>query len=73
MSLSPIQKRALKIALIVGTILAAINYGDKILAQEMAGRDWLKLMLTYVVPYCVSLYSALAAQKNSHSPADQAK
>ncbi|MFL0810297.1 MAG: nitrate/nitrite transporter NrtS [Agarilytica sp.] len=60
-----IQIRAIKIALIVGSILACINYGDKMYLGEMNTLDWTKLFATYVVPYCVSLYSGLLAQKQS--------
>lgn len=58
-----IHLRALKIALLVGTILAAINYGDKIWLGTMSLSDWFKLGVTYGVPYLVSLYSGLNAAK----------
>jgi len=49
-----------KVALVVGSILALINYGDRILLRyDMAPLDWLKLALTYCVPYCVSTYGAV--------------
>lgn len=65
MALPTLHKRALKVALVVGTILAAINYGDKLITSNMMPLDWLKLCLTYAVPYCVSVYSALAATRNN--------
>ena len=49
-------QRALRVAAVVGTILIAINQGDKILAGEFLPL-W-KLVLTYCVPYSVSTYSA---------------
>jgi hypothetical protein len=55
--------RAIKVAIVVGTILGAINYADKLILGTMVPTDWVKLGLTYLVPYCVSLYSALAARK----------
>lgn len=54
---------ALKVALIVGTILAIINHGDKILALSLTDQDILKIILTYCVPYCVSTWSAVRAIK----------
>ncbi len=61
---SPIVvKRAMKIALIVGTLLAFINHGDKILSMSLSGQDWLKVLLTYLVPYGVSTWSAVGAIK----------
>jgi hypothetical protein len=58
-----IHKRAIKIALIVGTLLCIINYGDKIINQHMTSSDWIKMLLTYFVPYGVSLYSAISTLK----------
>jgi hypothetical protein len=52
--------RSLKVGLVVGTILALINYTDRIVGGAMTGVDWLKLALTYLVPYCVSTYASIA-------------
>lgn len=52
--------RSLKVGLVVGTILALINYTDRALAGDMAGGDLIKLTLTYLVPYCVSTYASVA-------------
>ncbi len=56
-----IVRRAIKVALIVGTIIGAINYGDKLLAGSITVRDMVKIVLTYLVPYCVSTWSAVQA------------
>ena len=53
--------RAIKIAVIVGTILAFINHGEKVMSLSLSGEDWLKVFLTYLVPYCVSTWSATGA------------
>ena len=48
-----------KVALFVGSILALINYGDRIfLHHDMRTIDWIKIAVTYCVPYCVSTYGA---------------
>lgn len=52
---------AIRVALVVGTLLIAINYGDKILAGSLTPADWIKMFLTYCVPYCVSSYSSAKA------------
>lgn len=51
---------ALRVALVVGTVLNAINQGGAILA----GNDiaWFHLLLNYLVPYCVASYSAARNQ-----------
>jgi hypothetical protein len=48
-----------RVALLVGTILASINYGDRIVfSGDMRAIDWVKLAVTYCVPYCVATYGA---------------
>ena len=59
--------RALKIALVVGTILATINHGDAIVEATMTTTAWVKVLLTFCVPYGVSWYSAVQAE--SRAPA----
>ena len=54
-----IVKTAVKVAVVVGTILAVINYRDSIVGGAMESGDWLRVALTYHVPYCVSTYSAV--------------
>lgn len=60
--------RGLRVGIIVGTILVAINQGGLILDGVMPPL-W-KILMTYVVPYCVSSYSSAAnmvahARKNA--------
>ncbi len=54
-----LQKRALVIALVVGTMLNCINQGPEVL--DGGSLNWFKLVLTYIVPYFVSVYSAVAS------------
>ena len=53
--------RAVKVALVVGTLLIAINHGDALLAGEIDGARGLKMLLTLFVPYAVSTYSSVGA------------
>ncbi len=53
--------RALRVAALVGSVLVVINHADRLLAGTMVAADWLKVALTYCVPYCVATYSAVAA------------
>ncbi|MFN2099011.1 nitrate/nitrite transporter NrtS [Altererythrobacter sp. MF3-039] len=59
---APVAKRSLGVAIVVGTILTAINQGDLILAGRMPVL-W-KVALTYLVPYFVATYGAYAALAN---------
>lgn len=60
-----VVKRAAKIAVIVGIIIALINYGDRIMAGNMDTVAWLKGALTFLVPYCVSTYSSVMAVRDN--------
>ena len=53
--------RSLKIAAVVGTILVGINHGDLIIKGDTEKIEWYKIALTYIVPYCVSTYSAIVS------------
>lgn len=53
--------RGIKVALIVGTILTAINQGDLVIAGTVDGETAIKIALTYLVPYCVSTYAGVEA------------
>ncbi|MEH6470908.1 MAG: nitrate/nitrite transporter NrtS [Halopseudomonas sp.] len=57
-------------ALLVGTLLMLINYGESIIAGTMSAKDWLKVLLTYLVPYAVSTYSSVAASLSAHNSSD---
>lgn len=56
----PILIRAVIIALIVGSLLTLINQFERVATFELPNL-W-KMGLSYVVPFCVSLFSALAAK-----------
>jgi hypothetical protein len=53
-----VPRRSLYVALIVGTVLNLINQGDALLG--MATVNWLKVALTYCVPYAVCTYGAVS-------------
>jgi hypothetical protein len=55
----PVTTTALKIALLVGTVLAAINHGPSILEMSLTPAQYLQISLTYLVPYGVSTYSSV--------------
>jgi hypothetical protein len=62
-----------RVALFVGTILALINYADRIFLRcDMRALDWVKLAVTYCVPYCVATYGA-ARYAMRHAKANSGK
>ena len=59
----PVLGRALKVAAVVGSVLFAINQLDVVLTGQVTPVVVAKVGLTYLVPFCVSSYSALAANR----------
>jgi hypothetical protein len=55
----PVFRRALEVAAVVGTILFLINQLDVVLSGKVTPLVALKIVLTYLVPFLVSTYSAL--------------
>jgi len=56
---APVLKRSVAVSIVVGTVLCAINQGDAILAGQQP-IIW-KVVLTYIVPFCVATYGAYSA------------
>jgi hypothetical protein len=56
-----VVRRAVKMMAIVGCILALINHGDALVAGTMTATAWMKVFLTFAVPYCVSTISSVQA------------
>ncbi len=55
----PMLKRSLVAALVVGTVLTALNQGDTLLAGHWSNALYWKIPLTYCVPLMVATYGAL--------------
>jgi hypothetical protein len=59
-----VPRRSFYVALGVGTVLNLINQGDALLGSVSI--NWLKLILTYFVPYAVCTYGAVSHQLRTH-------
>jgi hypothetical protein len=57
-------KNALIVAVVVGTVLNTINNYDVIWEGNFTFRNVVKIILTYITPFCVSLYSSTKATKS---------
>ena len=53
-----VAKRAVIVAIIVGTILAFINHGDQIMSGNLTADGWIKIIATCFVPFTVSVVTA---------------
>ncbi len=56
-----VVQTALKLSIIVGTILGLINHGQDIFALTLSRGQIIQIMVTYLVPYSVSTYSSVSS------------
>lgn len=56
-----VVRRAIAYAVVVGSLLIAINHGDVILRGQLEFIHWVKMGLTVMVPYTVSTLSSVQA------------
>lgn len=59
----PTMRRSSLVALVIGTVLNAINQGPEILSGHWP--VWWKLVLTYFVPFAVASYGSFAAFRSA--------
>lgn len=63
----PSLRSTISVALVVGTVLFAINQLDVVLAGRAGGRVWLEVTLTFVVPFLVANYGLLVGASREHA------
>jgi hypothetical protein len=56
-----VLRRSGRVALLVGTILIAVNYFDRVFNESLMTIDYIKMMMTYCVPFCVSTHASVRA------------
>lgn len=57
--------RTISVALVVGTVLFAINQLDVVMSGKATAGTWIKAATTYLVPFFVANYGVLTA---THRP-----
>jgi len=58
---------ALLVALVIGSILNAINSFNIFINGDFTGSNITRIVLTYITPFCVSLYSSVRATKQKRN------
>ena len=58
---------ALRVALVVGTILFVINHGEALIQGEMRHDDWIFAAITYCVPFSVNLHGQITSRRQLQS------
>jgi len=61
-----VVKRATNVAIIVGTALNLINQWESIIALDISSISFTKLLLTYIVPFSVTIYTATVMKIEFH-------
>ena len=56
-----VSVNAFKVSMVVGSILVLINHGAMLMDLSLSLEVSIKIVLNYVVPYCVSTFSAVKA------------
>lgn len=54
---------AIKVALVVGSILFLINHGTAFSQGKMTKQRWFAALITYSVPYCVNIHGQYTSGK----------
>ena len=64
-----VVRRALRYAVIVGEILVTINHGGAIVRGDVPLARLAQMLLTVMVPYCVSTLSSVEATREARRKA----
>ena len=62
---SKLAPTALRVSLIVGSIWFTINHGAALAKGEMTKSRWLSGLITYLVPYSVSIHGQHTSRRRS--------
>ena len=57
---------SLKVAMVVGILLNLINQWEAITALDAGSIQWMKLLMTFCVPYLVSTYASVVTFLRKH-------
>lgn len=56
---------AIKVALVVGSVLFIINHAGAWLTGTMTTQRWVSAFLSYIVPYLVSIHGRVSSEKQN--------
>lgn len=58
-----VVRRGLAFSAVVGTVLVAVNHGDALTKGDISVMRAVKIVVTMLVPYCVSTISSIGAMQ----------
>ena len=53
---------AIKVSLVVGTMIFAINHGYALLNRKMTRQRWISGLISYLIPYSVNIHGQYVAR-----------
>ncbi|MGF1536489.1 MAG: nitrate/nitrite transporter NrtS [Elainellaceae cyanobacterium] len=59
---------AIRVAIVVGSLLLTINHGAALINGKMTRSRWLSAGLTYLVPYMVNIHGQHTSRQRQNSP-----
>jgi hypothetical protein len=65
------MRTAIRVALVVGSVLFTINHGAAFVQGKMTRGRWASALLTYCVPYAVSIHGQYIADEQHAAAKDQ--
>jgi len=65
--------RSLKVALVVGTVLAFLNHYDSILSGMLNATVFFQIVITYAVPYSVATFGSAMQARHMELTQKQSK
>lgn len=58
---------AVPVAAVVGTVISIVNQAEVVIAGEMTGMTWVRIVVNYLVPYIVASVAYLSACRSTHT------
>jgi hypothetical protein len=60
-----VVRRGLAFSAVVGTVLVAVNHGDALMQGDISIMRAVKMIVTMLIPYCVSTISSVGAMQTA--------
>lgn len=67
-----VVRRGLAFSAIVGTVLVGVNHGDALLNGDVSAARLMKIVVTMLIPYCVSTVSSVGAMQTARREQERA-
>jgi hypothetical protein len=59
---SDFARIAVRVAMVVGSLIFVVNHGEAVLMGEMTPQRWFAAAISYLTPYAVSIYGQSKCQ-----------